>query len=159
MKIFDFLVKIAVLGHLSYFLEIRVMRYCCNRTCDTGRNAWRKSPPKKRDARKTAFLTKKSKIFIKAKLTVSKSCLQGHLNFMIFSNTFQVSWGRVYRKSKSGILSWPNRENWLWPYFSKYRIFWSTCWKWNSVWSQKRRGTKRWRICRTRFAIFFHKMD
>ena len=39
---------------------------------------------KKRDALKTAILTKKSKIFIKAKLTVSKSCLLELFGFMIF---------------------------------------------------------------------------
>ena len=41
-------------------------------------------PKKERDALKTAILTKKSKIFIKAKLTVSKSFLMGLLGFMIF---------------------------------------------------------------------------
>ena len=50
---------------------------------DYGHNAWRESPKKRRDALKTAILTKKSKIFIKAKLTVSKSCLLGLLRFMI----------------------------------------------------------------------------
>ena len=42
------------------------------------------SPKKRRDALKTAIFTNKSKIFIKAKLTVSKSCLLGLLSFMIF---------------------------------------------------------------------------
>ena len=50
---------------------------------DYDRKAWRESPKKRRDALKTAILTKKSKIFIKAKLTVSKSCLLGLLCFMI----------------------------------------------------------------------------
>ena len=60
------------------------MRYGHNQTCDPGRNACGESPEKRRDALKTAILTKKSKIFIKAKLTVSKSFLLGHLGFMIF---------------------------------------------------------------------------
>ena len=51
---------------------------------DYDHKAWRESPKKRRDALKTAILTKKSKIFIKAKLTVSKSCLLGLLGFIIF---------------------------------------------------------------------------
>ena len=84
MKFFDSLVKIAVFRASLLFWEICVMRYGRNRTCDPGRNAWRKSPQKKRDGLKTAILTKKSKIFIKAKLTVSKSWLLRHWGFMIF---------------------------------------------------------------------------
>ena len=60
------------------------MRSGHNRTRDPGRNAGQKSPVKRRDALKTAILANESKIFIKAKLTVSKSCLLGLLSFMIF---------------------------------------------------------------------------
>ena len=60
------------------------MLYGRNRTRDPGRNAWRESPQKKRNALKTAILTKKSKIFIKATLKVSKSYLLELLGFMIF---------------------------------------------------------------------------
>ena len=60
------------------------MHFFLDHMFDYGRNARRESPKKKRDALKTAILTKKSKIFIKAKLTVSKSCLLGLLCFMIF---------------------------------------------------------------------------
>ena len=48
---------------------------------DCGSKTGRESPQKRRDALKTAILTNKSKIFIKAKLMVSKSCLLGLLNF------------------------------------------------------------------------------
>ena len=43
-----------------------------------------------------AIMTKKSKIFIKAKLTVSKSCLLGFLSFMIFA-----SYGMLISKSQN----------------------------------------------------------
>ena len=59
------------------------MHFLPDHVFDYGHNARRESTKKKRDALKTAILTKKSKIFIKAKLTVSKSCLLGHLGFMI----------------------------------------------------------------------------
>ena len=49
-----------------------------------GSNAWRKSPKKRRNSLKMAVLTKKTKIFIKARLTVSKSYLLGLVCFMIF---------------------------------------------------------------------------
>ena len=60
------------------------MHFFPDHVFDYGRNARQESLKKKRDALKTAILTKKSKIFIKAKLTVSKSCLLGLLSFMIF---------------------------------------------------------------------------
>ena len=60
------------------------MHFFLDHMFDCNRKAWRKSPKKRRDALKTAILTNKSKIFIKAKLTVSKSCLLGLLGFMIF---------------------------------------------------------------------------
>ena len=63
---------------------IPVMLYGRNRTRDLGRNAFSESPGKRRGALKTAILANESKIFIKAKLTVSKSCLLGLLGFMIF---------------------------------------------------------------------------
>ena len=59
------------------------MRYGRNRTCDPGKNFRQKSPRKRRITLKMAFLTKKSKIFIKVKLTVSKSCLLGSACIMI----------------------------------------------------------------------------
>ena len=62
------------------------MPYGRNRTRDPGRNACRESPKKRRDALKTAILANESKIFIKAKLTVSKSCILGLLCFVIFCN-------------------------------------------------------------------------
>ena len=40
-------------------------------------------PQKRRDALKTDILTKESKIFIKAKMTASKSCLLGHVYILI----------------------------------------------------------------------------
>ena len=48
-----------------------------------GRDLWHKSPKKSRKVQKRAVLIKKSKIFMKAKLTVSKSCLLGPACFMI----------------------------------------------------------------------------
>ena len=60
------------------------MHFLPDHVFDYGRKAWRESPKKRRDALKRAILTKKSKIFIKAKLTVSKSCLLGLLGFLIF---------------------------------------------------------------------------
>ena len=59
------------------------MRYGRNRTCDPGKNFRQKSPRKRRITLKMAILTKKSNIFIKAKLTVSKSCLLEPACFMI----------------------------------------------------------------------------
>ena len=43
----------------------------------------RNHPGKRRNAQKMAILTNKSKIFIKAKVIFSKSCLLGHVCFMI----------------------------------------------------------------------------
>ena len=60
------------------------MHFLPDHLFDYGRKAWRESPKKRRDALKTAILTKKSKILIKAKLTVSNNCLLGLLGFMIF---------------------------------------------------------------------------
>ena len=73
MKIFDFLVKIAIFRVILIFLRDLRHAYGRNRTCDPGKNFRHKSPRKRRITLKMAFLTKKSKIFIKAKLTVSKS--------------------------------------------------------------------------------------
>ena len=50
---------------------------------DRGSNVWRKSIDQKRNAPKMAILTKKSKIFIKAKVIFMKSCLLGYVGFMI----------------------------------------------------------------------------
>ena len=84
MKIFVSLVKIAILGHTSFFVEICIMHYCPNQTLDLGRTPWCKSLRKRRNTLKMAFLSKESKIFIKAKLTVSKSFQLGLLDFIIF---------------------------------------------------------------------------
>ena len=51
---------------------------------DLGSNEWHESSKKWRNAPEMAILTKKSKIFIKAKLTVSKSYLLGLVYLMIF---------------------------------------------------------------------------
>ena len=60
------------------------MHYGRNRTRDPEELRDANLPKKSRNTLKMAFFTKKSKIFIKAKLTVSKSCLLGLLGFMIF---------------------------------------------------------------------------
>ena len=60
------------------------MHYFPDHVFDCDRKAWSESPKKRRDALKTAILNNESKIFIKAKLTVSESCLLGLLSFMIF---------------------------------------------------------------------------
>ena len=85
MKIFDFLVKIAIFEAFFNFLEIRVMHYGSIRTLDLVSNVWHESSKNWRNAPEIAILTKKSKIFIKAKLTVSKSYLLGLVYFMISS--------------------------------------------------------------------------
>ena len=83
MKIFDSLVKIAVFKATLLFLEIRVNLYGRNRTLERGRTRDTNLPQKRRNAQKMLILTKKSKISIKAKLTVSKSYLLGLVYFMI----------------------------------------------------------------------------
>ena len=60
------------------------MHYGQNRTLDEGKIFRHKSSIKRRNALKMAFLTKKLKIFTKAKLTVSKICLLGFACFMIY---------------------------------------------------------------------------
>ena len=87
MKIFDFLVKIAIFRAFLLFSErfsscISARIKYSSQTVN-GRNARWKSPKKRRNVLKMAVLTKKSKIFIKAKLTASKSCLLGLVYFMI----------------------------------------------------------------------------
>ena len=70
---------------------------------DFGRNAWRKSPRKRRITLKMAILTKKSKIFIKAKLTVSKSYLLGLIYLMIWCILRDAILQKVvYFKNESG---------------------------------------------------------
>ena len=83
-NLFVFLVKIALFRESLLFSGVCVMHFLPDHVFDYGRKAWRESPKKRRDALKRAILTKKSKIFIKAKLTVSKSCLLGLLGFLIF---------------------------------------------------------------------------
>ena len=98
MKNFDFLVKIAIfgafllfLGDLCHKLQLKIERggyTICSIIqppssisaviCDMNH------PRKSRKAQKMAILTKKSKFFIKAKLTVSKSCLLGPACSIIF---------------------------------------------------------------------------
>ena len=99
MKIFDFLIKTALLracllflGDLCHKLRPKIERggYVISSIishrarfsaviCDANH------PRKSRKTQKMAIFTKKSKIFIKAKLTVSKSCLLEPVCFMIFS--------------------------------------------------------------------------
>ena len=59
------------------------MHYGRNRTFDRGKTRDTNLPKKRRNALKMVILTKKSKIFIKAKLTVSKSYLPGLVYLMI----------------------------------------------------------------------------
>ena len=59
------------------------MHYGRNRTLDRGKTRDTNLPKKRRNALKMVILTKKSKIFIKAKLTVSKSYLLGLVYLMI----------------------------------------------------------------------------
>ena len=59
------------------------MHYGPNRTLDRGKTRDTNLPKKRRNALKMVILTKKSKIFIKAKLTVSKSC---PLELVLFMN-------------------------------------------------------------------------
>ena len=91
--------------HFSFDREIPVTRYCRDRALVSGSNAWRKSLDWKRNAPKMAILTRKSKIFIKAKVIFMKSCLLGHVGFMIrcilnnfiFSNAICKK-GKTFRK-------------------------------------------------------------
>ena len=55
------------------------MHYGRNRTLDRGKTRDTNLPKKRRNALKMLILTKKSKVFIKAKLTVSKSYLLGQV--------------------------------------------------------------------------------
>merc|ERR1712026_418230 len=61
-----------------------VMHYGRNRTLERGRMRDTNLPKKRRNAQKMVILTKESKNFIKAKLTVSKSYPLGLVCFMIF---------------------------------------------------------------------------
>ena len=97
VKIFHFLLKTALFGAFLLFLgdsrhKLRPKIELGGKINELitkppssifGRNLWRKSPKKSRKAPKRAILTKKSKIFIKAKLTVLKSCLLELTCFMI----------------------------------------------------------------------------
>ena len=60
------------------------MHYGRNRTRDPEELRDANLPKKSRNTLKMVFFTRESKIFIKAKLMVSKSCLLGVLSFMIF---------------------------------------------------------------------------
>ena len=84
MKIFDFLVKMAIFR--AFLLFSGDLRHALRPQSNTwsGQNAWQESPKKRRNALKMVILTKKSKNFIKAKLTVSKSYLLGLVYLMIF---------------------------------------------------------------------------
>ena len=59
------------------------MHYGRNRTLERGRTRDTNLPKKRRNAQKMVILTKESKNFIKAKLTVFKSYLLGLVCFMI----------------------------------------------------------------------------
>ena len=79
------------------------MHYGRNRTHDAGKNSRHKSPRKSINALKMAFLTIKSKIFIKAKLTVSKSYLLGLIYLMIWCILRDAILQKVvYFKNESG---------------------------------------------------------
>ena len=84
MKFFNSLVKITNFWAFLHFWGD--LRHALQPQSNTwlGQNAWNKSPQKRRNALKMVILTEKSKIFIKAKLTVSKRCLLGPTYFMIF---------------------------------------------------------------------------
>ena len=82
MKILDFLVKF--LEHFSFDREIRVTRYCLKSTLDPGSNAWQESFDWKRNDPKMALLSRKSKIFIKAKVIFMKSYFLRQVGFMIW---------------------------------------------------------------------------
>ena len=90
MKMFDFLVKKALFwtfllffGDLRHKSRPKTARGDWSPNSIFGQDLWRKSSKKSRKVQKRAFLTKKSKIFIQAKLTVSKSCLLEPACFMI----------------------------------------------------------------------------
>ena len=76
IKIFDFLVKIAIFGAFLFWSRDShyALCYCPKPTLDCGSNAWRESLDRKRNAPKMAILTRKSKIFIKAIVIFMKSC-------------------------------------------------------------------------------------
>jgi len=59
------------------------MHYGRNRTLDKGKTPDMNLPQKRRNAIEMVILTKNSKIFIKAKMTVSKSYPLGLVYFMI----------------------------------------------------------------------------
>ena len=67
MKIFDFLVKIAIFGAFVF----------------RSKNLRQEYLDRKTNAPKMVILTRKSKIFIKAKVIFMKSCLLGQVRFMI----------------------------------------------------------------------------
>ena len=83
------------------------MHYGRNRTHDRGKTRDTNLPKKRRNALKMVILTKKSKIFIKAKVIFMKSCLLGHVGFMIrcilnnfiFSNAIFRVKGMLYSKT------------------------------------------------------------
>ena len=72
-----FFFKKAILGHFFFFLEILVMYFSPDQVFNLVCNTWCKSPQKKQNCPKMATLTNKSKDFIKARLTFSKSWIQG----------------------------------------------------------------------------------
>ena len=105
------------------------MHFLPDHVFDYGRKAWRESPKKRRDALKRAILTKKSKIFIKAKLTVSKSCLLGHLGFMIFcilrGDILQIAFEKMklFKMHRIIKLTCPSRQLFIKITFAFMKIF------------------------------------
>ena len=71
------------------------MHYGHNQTHDRGKTRDMNLPKKRRNALKMVILTKKSKIFIKAKLTVSKSCLLGPACLGVLCNATKVNYGQT----------------------------------------------------------------
>ena len=100
MSVFDFLVKINIFGAFLFC-------YCWDQALVSGSNVRRESLDWKRNAPKMAILTRKSKIFIKAKVIFMKSCLLGQvgliiwciLNNFIFSNVIFRAKGMLYSKT------------------------------------------------------------
>ena len=103
MKIFYFLVKKAIFKAFLLFPED--LRHALRPKLNTwsGQKLSTQISLKRRNALKMAILTKKSKIFIKAKLTVSKSYLLGLIYLMIWCILRDAILQKVvYFKNESG---------------------------------------------------------
>ena len=83
MKIFDFIVKIAIFGVFLFWSRDSRHALLPKPMLDRGSKAWCESLDRKRNAPKMVIFTRKSKILIKAKAIFMKSCLEGYDGFMI----------------------------------------------------------------------------